>query len=166
MSDTAATRPSQLRYLGGWVFFLLSLLLPVGGMLVPLLGLDKATSALLVGGMVVGAPEICVVAAISLWGRETFNYFLGQAKGLFRRLLPPAHVSPFRYRFGLLVFWGSALPCWLLAYFPHWLEDKSRVAVLVGADFAFIFSFYILGGDFWGKLRALFTPTSPSGQLD
>lgn len=159
----SAARPSRLRYFGGWVFFALSLLLPLGGMLVPLLGLSKGTTALLVGAMVVGAPEVCVVAAIALWGRETFNYFLGRAKGLLRHLLPPAHVSPARYRLGLLLFIGSALPCWLLAYFPHWLEDRSRIAVLAASDFAFIFSFYVLGGDFWGKLRALFTATPADG---
>lgn len=149
---------NPLRYYGGWVFFLLSVLFPLSALLVPLLGLSKSTTAVLVGAMVVGGPEVCVVAAIALWGKETFNYFLGRAKGVFRLLLPPEHVSPTRYRFGLFVLLASAVPSWLLAYFPHWLQDGSRLAVLAAADFAFIFSFYILGGDFWGKLRALFTP--------
>jgi len=154
-----APRPSLLRYYGGWLFFLASFLLPLGGLLVPTLGLDKATSALLVGAMVVGAPEVCAVLAIALWGRETFNYFLGRARGAARLLLPPAHVSPARYRIGLFLFLGSALPSWLLAYFPHWLQDGNRVTALAAADLAFLFSFYVLGGDFWGKLRALLTPT-------
>ena len=38
------------------------------------------------------------------------------------------------------------------------IQDKYGVTALVIADFAFIFSFYLLGGDFWGKVRALFTP--------
>lgn len=149
--------PSGLRYYGGWFFFLLSFILPLSGLLVPMLGLDKATTAVLVGAMVVGGPEVSVIIAVALWGKETFQYFLGRAKGLLKMFLPPEYVSAARYRFGLVLFIVSGLPCWLLAYFPHWVDNGHRLRVLVAADLAFIFSFYVLGGHFWGKVRALFT---------
>lgn len=157
--EPAVTLPSGLRYYGGWFFLSLSVALPLCGLAVPMLGLSKSVTAVLTGALVVGAPEIATVIAIALWGKETFNYFIGRGKGMLKKLLPPATVSPARYRLGLVLFIGSGLPCWLLAYFPHWVDASSRTPILVTADFAFIASFYVLGGDFWGKVRALFTPS-------
>ena len=152
-------RPSGLRYHAGWVFFILSFVLPLCGLLVPLMGLDKATTALLTGGLLVGGPELAIVIAVALWGKETFNYFMGQTKGLLRKLAPPERVSPARYRFGLVLIVGICLPSWLFAYVPYWIDDASRIPVLATADLVFIASFFVLGGEFWAKVRALFTPS-------
>ena len=45
-----------------------------------------------------------------------------------------------------------------MAYVPQWLADSSpqRLYVNLGADFLFLASLFVLGGDFWDKLRALF----------
>ena len=34
--------------------------------------------------------------------------------------------------------------------------DENRIALNVAADLVFISSFFVLGGDFWDKVRALF----------
>ena len=150
--------PSPLRFYGGWICFVLSWTLPLSSMAVPMLGLDKATTALVMGALIVGVPEVFMVLAAVLWGKETLAYFLVRAKGMLARLLPPMQVSPNRYRLGLVMFVLSSLPCWVLAYFPHWMDAPDRVRLLASADFTFVASFYVLGGNFFGKLRALFTP--------
>lgn len=45
-----------------------------------------------------------------------------------------------------------------MAYVPQWLPDHSspRLYANLAADFLFLASLFVLGGDFWDKLRALF----------
>jgi hypothetical protein len=45
-----------------------------------------------------------------------------------------------------------------MAYAPWWLPDSSpeRLYVNLGADAMFLVSLFVLGGDFWDKLRAIF----------
>ena len=157
-APAAAARPSGFRYRAGWVFFVLSFVLPLAGLLVPFLGLHKATTVVVTGALLVGAPEVAIVVAVALWGKETFAYFMGRAKGLLRLVAPPERVSPARYRLGLVIIAASFLPSWVFAYAPHWLHDDSRIPVLVAADLVFVASFFVLGGEFWARVRALFTP--------
>ena len=50
------------------------------------------------------------------------------------------------------------IPTYIMAYAPQWLPDQSpqRLYVNLAADFLFLTSLFVLGGDFWDKLRALF----------
>ena len=50
------------------------------------------------------------------------------------------------------------IPTYIMAYMPQWLPDHSaqRLYVNLAADFLFLTSLFVLGGDFWDKLRALF----------
>lgn len=52
----------------------------------------------------------------------------------------------------------AAIPTYVMAYAPQWLPDHSpqRLYVNLTADFIFLTSLFVLGGDFWDKLRALF----------
>ena len=45
-----------------------------------------------------------------------------------------------------------------MAYAPQWLPDHSplRLYVNLAADFIFLSGLFVLGGDFWDKLRGLF----------
>jgi len=45
-----------------------------------------------------------------------------------------------------------------MSYAPQWLPDASpqRFWICLGADVTFLASLFVLGGDFWDKLRALF----------
>ncbi len=53
----------------------------------------------------------------------------------------------------LLVLYGSFI--W---YAPDLIPgyDENRIVMNLVADFLFIVSFFVLGGDFWDKFRALF----------
>ncbi|MBM3461831.1 MAG: hypothetical protein FJX76_06990 [Armatimonadetes bacterium] len=147
--------PGGFRYYAGWFFFILTLGLPVLALIIPSLGLPAATTTVVTGALIVGGPEIAMILAVTFWGRETFAHFTGRLKA---SVTPPPSVSPTRYRVGLALFLGSALPSWLIAYLPHLLSDSARVPVLASADLIFVARFFVLGGEFWGKLRALFTP--------
>jgi len=58
----------------------LAVLLPILALLVPLLGLPVAQSALLAGGLVAGAPEVLCLLAVALLGKENFNLLRFSAK--------------------------------------------------------------------------------------
>jgi hypothetical protein len=49
--------------------------------------------------------------------------------------------------FGYLIFYAPAL---IPGYHEH------RIALNLGADLLLLSSFFVLGGDFWDKFRALF----------
>src|SRR5262245_64089846 len=77
--DKDATRPPTLkrnwRFYAGMTALVLAVILPLGALIVPMLGLPLAQSALLVGVLVAGGPEVLCIAAIALLGKETFHYF-------------------------------------------------------------------------------------------
>ena len=63
-----------------------------------------------------------------------------------------------RHVIGLVLFILPVVPTYLMAYLPKWLpEDSSgRLWVNLCADGMFLASLFVLGGDFWDKLRSLF----------
>jgi hypothetical protein len=158
-TDAVTAKPSALRYYGGWVCFVASFLMPVAAMIVSALIADKGLATMIGGALLVGGPEVMVVLAVALWGKETFNFFMTRLK---KSVTPPARVSPARYRLGLAILVLSAFPGWVLSYLPQLVAGPARTYILAGSDFAFIASFFVLGGEFWGKLRALFTPPEES----
>ena len=125
-----------------------------------MLSSNKVITAILMGGLLVGGPEIIMVIAIALWGKTTFDYFMGYIYRFFKRLAPSASVSTTRYYIGLILFISSFFPSWILAYAPTLVSNSARIYIVFTFDILFIISFFVLGGDFWEKIRALFMPNS------
>ena len=122
------------------VGFLSPLLIPVvTGMNLPL-----AWKATLSGLLSVGVPEVFTIAAIALMGKK------GRA--------PSDRVSRTRYRFGLVMFVVPLLFGWLGPYVPNIIPGYAlqRLWVNLCGDLIFVSSLFVLGGDFWDKIRALF----------
>ena len=71
---------------------------------------------------------------------------------------PPERVSHARYRVGLLMFSLPLLLAWLGPYIGQHLPgyDSYWLAWAITGDAFFVASFFVLGGGFWNKLRALF----------
>jgi hypothetical protein len=53
---------------------------------------------------------------------------------------------------------GPPLYAWIASYAPSWLPENYvlRVGVNLGLDLVTLASLFVLGGDFWDKVRALF----------
>ena len=100
-----------------------------------------------------------MLIAISMWGRATFDYFTGLIYTSVKHCIMPAEkVSAFRYYFGLALLISTFIPSWVVSYMPELLSKSTRIYVLGASEIVFVASFFILGGDFWEKIRAIFTP--------
>ncbi len=142
----------------GIVFFVLSLISPVFIPLVNATNLPVEWKTALSGLLVVGIPQLLTFLAIVFLGKSGFNYIKGRMFGFLKRYALPSAVSPTRYRIGLVMFLLPLLFGWLAPYAPQLLPgyEAHRFTVNFTGDLLLLASFFVLGGDFWDKVRALF----------
>ena len=149
---------NKLRFYLGLSCFVLSWVLPLFGFVVARLGLPLPVKATIIGLLTVGGPEIFGILAVVCLGKENLLVIKDKILAVLRLIKPAAVVSRGRYRLGLVMFLLPLIPTYIMAYVPQWLPDQSpqRLYVNLAADFLFLTSLFVLGGDFWDKLRALF----------
>ena len=149
---------NRLRFYLGLSCFALSWILPLFGFLVARLDLPLALKATSIGLLTVGGPEILAILAVVCLGKENLIIIKNKILALLKLIKPAGPVSRGRYRLGLVMFLLPLIPTYIMAYLPRWLPDSSpqRLYVNLAADFLFLTSLFVLGGDFWDKLRALF----------
>lgn len=137
---------------------ILSCVAPFLSFFVAGLNISLAAKATIIGLLTVGVPEVLAVLAVALLGKEAFDLLVAKFWGVFRHLAPRGSVSRMRYRIGLVLFLLPAIPTYIMGYAPQFLPDNSawRLPINVVADVMFVSSLFVLGGDFWDKLRALF----------
>lgn len=111
-----------------------------------------------VGGALFFGFEIMAVPAVAVMGRENFDRIIAKAKSTLRGIRPSGSVGKVRHTVGMAMFLLPIVPAYIMAYMPEWLPDASmeRIVVNLAADAVFLASLFVLGGDFWDKLRALF----------
>jgi hypothetical protein len=139
----------------------------VGGFLSPLLiplvtrsDLPAGWKAFLSTGLVAGLPEVGMILAAGVLGKDGFAWLKRKLLAVLRKHTEPAAVSRTRYRIGLVLFCIPLLTAWLHPYLAHLLPAlvPPKLLVLPAAlmDLAFAISFLVLGAGFWEKVRRLF----------
>jgi len=110
------------------------------------------------GLLAVGIPEMFTVAAIAVMGKSGFNLIKERIFSFFKKHGPPDRVRPTRYRIGLVMFVLPMVFGWLGPYGAHKIPgyETHRFVVSLIGDLMFVASFFVLGGDFWDKIRSLF----------
>jgi hypothetical protein len=155
--DSPVSLTANWRFVAGVSVLGLAMALPFCALLIPLLDLPAAQSALIAGALVAGAPEVLMLLAVALLGRQNFDRIVGTAKKFLFTTFFSKPVSRGRYYVGLAICLLSFVPIYVAGYVPSWMPAGSgRIAVLAAADLAFIFSFFVMGGEFWEKFRRLF----------
>ena len=72
------------------------------------------------------------------------------------------HVSRFRYRVGLVLFVVPLLLAWLDPYLRVVTDESfESLRVAISGDLMLMLALLVLGGDFWEKLRLLFSWDAP-----
>lgn len=157
----AAARPvGRLRLLVGGTLF-------IGGFLSPLLiplvtrsDLPANWKAILSTGLVAGLPEIGMVLAAAVLGKDGFALLKATLFALLRKHTEPTAVSAGRYRLGLVLFCLPLLAGWLSPYLvrvlPELSLEQGSLLPVILLDLMFALSFLVLGADFWEKIRRLF----------
>jgi hypothetical protein len=161
MTDDATTteppRPGW-RFRLGVSFFALGLMCPLFVPLVATSGLSTEWKTVLSGILMLGIPEVLWVVAVAVMGKAGFDFMKARVFGFLKRHAVPRTVSRTRYRVGLALFLLPLLFGWLAPYGPGAIPgyEGQRFAVNLAGDLLLLTSLFVLGGDFWEKLRALF----------
>jgi len=146
------------RLKSGIALFFLSIVTPVLGVPgVVMLGLSATMTASVSGALLVMA-EVLGIIAIAVMGKSGFAYI----KNLFSRYLkqhgPPQEVSRLRYTIGLVMFCIPILFGWVSIYATDLIPGFTShpLPYALGGDLLLIASLFVLGGNFWDKIRSLF----------
>ena len=142
----------------GVTLFALSILLPVLGIpLVAAMGLPAETVAT-VSGVLLVAAEVLGLVAVAVMGKNGYAYIKNRVFGFFKQYGPPDEVSRTRYTIGLVMFAVPVTFGWLAPYAADWVPGYPGNELTYGiiGDLFLLLSLFVLGGDFWDKLRALF----------
>ena len=141
----------------GFTIFIASIVWPVLLPVLPLLGLSTKFIAALTGVMIVAA-EVMMVIAAAIAGKKGFIYIKQRLSGFIKSYGPPQVVSATRYKIGLIVIAMPLLYALLSPYIGKYIPGmaSNRVVYAVAGDILLLVGLFLVGGDFWDKLRALF----------
>ncbi len=134
--------------------FLSPLLIPV----VTSTDLSMGWKTTLSGLLALGIPELFMIVAVAIAGKAGFSYIKSKIFGFLKKYGPPDTVSKTRYNFGLVLFLIPVISGWLLPYITNHIPsyEENRYAISIVGDIVLIASLFVLGGDFWDKVRGLF----------
>jgi len=146
------------RFRLGIALFVLSIVVPVLGVpLLTALELSAGLATSLTAALLVSA-EVLGVAAVAVMGKQGFAWIKSRLSVFLRQYGPPDQVSRGRYTIGLVMFSLPLVFGWAAPYFgeriPGFVDKQFEFYVC--SDLLFLASLFVLGGDFWDKLRALF----------
>jgi hypothetical protein len=111
-----------------------------------------------IAGVNFAANKILLLVTVGLLGKSGFNYLKSVVFSALGRYAPAQTVSPTRHRIGLVLFAIPILFGWLSPYLSGLVPELVTEAVAFGiaGDLLLLVSLFVLGGDFWDRLRALF----------
>ena len=157
--NTTPPSSAKRKLIIGSIVFVLGQISPL--ILIPVvvsLNLSSGWTTALSGLMMFGFPELAILASVAIMGKEGFEFIKGKLFRYFKKIAPPDTVSSNRYRFGLFLFFFPIFIGWLLPYFIDLVPFLSEYILLINilGDVIIIVSLFVLGGDFWDKIRSLF----------
>ena len=155
MADQEMEAGLRLRL--GTIIFVVSFCSPL---LIPLVtgsNLNTEWKTVLSGLLAFGIPELGAIIAVAIMGKPGFEMIKSRLLARLKHLRPAESVSLARYRIGLVMFCLPLLYGWLEPYVRSlFIESGLHWSWSLTLDLIFITSFFVLGGEFWGKIRALF----------
>jgi hypothetical protein len=120
-------------------------------------GWSTAQIATLSGAIFIGS-KVGLITAIAVMGKAGFNYTKLLVFGFVSKFGPAQQVSPARYRLGLVLFVVPFLMTWLAPYATGLARPIGIYGFLqnLALEALVLVGLYLLGGEFWDKVRALF----------
>ncbi len=159
---SAAIAPVKIpsfRLICGFVVLILSVITPFFIPLILLLPLSVAAKTLISGVLLFGVPEVGILLAIVILGNEGFIYLKSRLFFWLKQTASTTKISRTRFHIGITMFSIALILGFLIPYLYVFLplsmqQYPSRYTLIL--DIFFLISVFILGGNFWNKLRSLF----------
>ena len=151
-------KPLGSRFIIGAIVLVLGFIAPVFIPLVTTTNWPTSIKSIIAGLLAFGIPELFMLIAVGIMGKEGFEYIKRFLSVMLRRYGPPDVVSPLRYKIGIIMF---VFPL-LISIVAPYVGDKigfyehHRIIIMVILHVMLVMSLFVLGGDFWEKLRSLF----------
>ena len=148
------------KYYLGMALFLYSFLPMSIVAILPFMGMTLAQAGAF-AVVFLASGEIAFLCAAALLGKEFLAALKKKVMALFKRTHKPRPVSRNWHRFGVTLLAASTLPYYAvmiyLLFFSHKEAEINFLAwTLVAGEVVFIVGLFILGGEFWERLKYLF----------
>lgn len=157
--DIRAQIVKAWRFRLGLFFFVSGWICPLFIPWVAVSSLSNELKTAISGFLLIGIPEIFSFISIALFGKEGFNLITSKLFGFLKNLIAFDRVSRTRYRIGLGMLILHILNGIMTFYFsdklPWYLDNQMTHNVV--SDILFVVTLFILGGEFWEKVGALFS---------
>jgi len=152
--------PGLRFYLGLGLFVASVVMLPIGLVLQGFIA-SHFMKGLVLTVFWISAP-LMKISGIGIMGKPSYLWIKYQMRYFYYHIAKAHKVGKTRYNIGLLMFIVPFIPNYILAYAPNLFAEAYLVRSLIHFffDLVFITSLFVLGGDFWDKLRALFIFTA------
>jgi hypothetical protein len=152
--------PGVRFYIGLIVFIISFFMLPIGLVLKGFVA-GHFWKDFVLAAFWISAP-IMKISSIAILGKSSYLWIQYQMHYFYHRVARPRKVTLLRYNIGLTMFIMPFLPNYMFSFMPHLLPDSQlvRYIIIISADVVFLSSLFVLGGDFWDKLKALFIYTA------
>jgi len=146
------------RLIIGAAVFIVGQLSPLLIPLVLSMNIGTGIKTAISGFLMLGVPELAIMLSIVIMGKAGFAFLKSKIGRFFKQHGPPDTVSKTRYTIGLILFIIPFGIGWLLPYFEHLIPwyKAYHLWINISGDVLLIISLFVLGGDFWDKLRSLF----------
>ena len=164
MEEKRPTVPQikRSRLVVGVIVFMVGFMAPVLIPFVTKSDLSVAWKTTLSGLLMAGIPELFMIITVGILGKKGYQYLKSKVLLFLKKHGPPQKVSRLRYKMGLVLFTIPLFLAWLFPYLEHHFNqlEVMDMYVHVGGDALLFISLFVLGGEFWDKIRALFTYNS------
>ena len=159
MTRSQAMISTQTRYVTGCILLSIGLLC---GLAVPFISFFhiKHDKAAIVSFLMLSHHGLTFLS-IAVMGRSNFERITAPirraAAHAGRTIKPAGNISRERYKIGLIMLVSPLIVITAMHLVTEAsLTHNMRVAISLVMQFTFVASFFVLGGDFWDKARALF----------
>jgi hypothetical protein len=149
--------PGIRLYIGIAVFCLSFFMLFLGLVLSTLVTIHHSKT-LIIGFFWLCGP-LMKISSVAILGKPSYLWIKAKFRHHVVRVVKPYHESRLRYNIGLVMFCLPIIPNYIMAYAPQVITESFPLRIIFNASFdiLFIASLFVLGGDFWDKLKALFS---------
>ena len=160
--EKTSKKPPTARLWIGVIVLVTGFLSPL---LIPLIlssGFSSGVKSVISGLLAFGIPELFMLIAVGVMGKEGFNYLKRYSSLVLRRYGPPDEVGQARHIIGLIMFILPLVVSIIVPYFGHKIAffENSEITIMIVLHTMLFLSLFVLGGNFWDKLRSLFIRTA------